>query len=795
MLNRHGTNGGRFVGFSTLALVLSLGAASPLWAAELTGSNGTPGTDGDPVDTQAGGDGGHGGSATLTGTNAANKATGGSGGKGGAGAPPGIGGDGGDAEAEASETAEAYGGNGGSGGNNFASSGGVHGNAGYAGSAEATADYTGTGDNTINATAEGGIGGASSGQGDSGTARSGGFATAEATGVATDAAGNLHVTANAEGGRGGAGLTSGSGGSATASASGQSDYGGGVVVKVVQTGGNGELGSVNIDYSSSSFVGGQGGNGAHSAILSNQIDGYSQGGAVTLEMVATGGDAGPGSTFDDGGTNTTPAGAGSAGDASATMNKTSTHSETSFSGETTAIGGAGGYAGSSENATSGGHATASTIMEATGSSTAVSSEATATGGEGGSHQLYFDLVGANAGFGGQADAEAEAISINGNATARATAEGGNGGTVTAGYGGAAGVGGDANAEAIATSVSGVAYAKAVADAGDGGGSGLGGLATAEAFASTGGLSFSVFDTASDGGTAIAEADLSAPVGGAGTIPTLPGGDTVGQIIIDSLTDTTVSYTGTLTMGRTGGALIRAANADHTISATTGIVFSTDITVDVVDATDSLTLTKSPVLSSGIELTKSGAGSLRLDQDFDLDSNKLIVKMESGTFSSTEPQIYVDGDLDIGDVLDLDLVGAFEPSIGDEFDIFEYTGSLTGVFDAVEFPSVDGITFGIEYNSGVITLDVVLEGDLNDDGFVGQTDLNIVLGNFNDNVDAGVLLQGDLSGDGFVGSADLNTVLGNWNAGTPPVASAAIPEPASLALFGLSGLVVLRRRKV
>ena len=86
----------------------------------------------------------------------------------------------------------------------------------------------------------------------------------------------------------------------------------------------------------------------------------------------------------------------------------------------------------------------------------------------------------------------------------------------------------------------------------------------------------------------------------------------------------------------------------------------------------------------------------------------------------------------------------------------------------------------------------LVGDLDGDGFVGIADLNIVLGNWNQNVTAGDPLQGDPSGDGFVGIEDLNEVLGNWNAGTPP--ANAVPEPATLALLSMGGLAMMRRRR-
>jgi concanavalin A-like lectin/glucanase superfamily protein/PEP-CTERM motif-containing protein len=86
------------------------------------------------------------------------------------------------------------------------------------------------------------------------------------------------------------------------------------------------------------------------------------------------------------------------------------------------------------------------------------------------------------------------------------------------------------------------------------------------------------------------------------------------------------------------------------------------------------------------------------------------------------------------------------------------------------------------------------GDLDYDGFVGITDLNLLLGSWNQTVSPGD--AADPTGDNFVGIEDLNLVLGNWNAGIPPGAQAdnVIPEPGTLALLGLGAFSVIRRQR-
>ncbi len=81
------------------------------------------------------------------------------------------------------------------------------------------------------------------------------------------------------------------------------------------------------------------------------------------------------------------------------------------------------------------------------------------------------------------------------------------------------------------------------------------------------------------------------------------------------------------------------------------------------------------------------------------------------------------------------------------------------------------------------------GDLNGDGFVGQDDLDVVLGAWGTSPPSDP--RADPSGDNFVGQDDLDTVLGDWGLGTPPP---PVPEPATLSLLALASLAMMRRKR-
>ncbi len=86
----------------------------------------------------------------------------------------------------------------------------------------------------------------------------------------------------------------------------------------------------------------------------------------------------------------------------------------------------------------------------------------------------------------------------------------------------------------------------------------------------------------------------------------------------------------------------------------------------------------------------------------------------------------------------------------------------------------------------------LQGDIDGDGFVGLSDLDMVLDHWNQSVSTSGIST-DLNGDGFVGLDDLDVLLTSWNAGVPPAAT-TIPEPASYTLFLFSSSVILNRLK-
>ncbi len=122
-------------------------------------------------------------------------------------------------------------------------------------------------------------------------------------------------------------------------------------------------------------------------------------------------------------------------------------------------------------------------------------------------------------------------------------------------------------------------------------------------------------------------------------------------------------------------------------------------------------------------------------------------------------------------------------------MYEFVSNFAGAGSSM----IDDLRIGDTWESVTSTITPPLLGDLDNDGFVGINDLNIVLGNWNQNVPPANPLA-DPSGDGFVGIDDLNAVLGNWNAGTPPNSTTNIPEPTTLGTLGILGMLTMHTRR-
>ena len=188
-----------------------------------------------------------------------------------------------------------------------------------------------------------------------------------------------------------------------------------------------------------------------------------------------------------------------------------------------------------------------------------------------------------------------------------------------------------------------------------------------------------------------------------------------------------------------------------------------------------------------------------------------------TYSSdTWPVLYLhgyagNGTLELADgQAPLNLIGQSDPitdlgMISINLDV-DYIESLLAVTDYLGllalgdenykqagFVTIEGEIPGVRYAPKLaMQFDILpLRGDLNTDGFAGQSDLDIVLAMWGRSGGDIIDPRADVNDDDFVGQTDLDYVLGDWGQGTP--LGAPVPEPATLGIFALCGFVLLRRK--
>lgn len=143
-------------------------------------------------------------------------------------------------------------------------------------------------------------------------------------------------------------------------------------------------------------------------------------------------------------------------------------------------------------------------------------------------------------------------------------------------------------------------------------------------------------------------------------------------------------------------------------------------------------------------------------------------------TSTGPTCANFGEVELGADFDATFETAFHPSRGEDY------------YDEM------GKDIGVAFFMALARI----KADINADGFVGISDLNVVLRNWSKTVPKGDWGHGDLAGNGdaFVGIDDLNVILSNWSVGTPPTIGSIIPEPTALTLLAAGAIALLRRQR-
>ncbi len=170
-------------------------------------------------------------------------------------------------------------------------------------------------------------------------------------------------------------------------------------------------------------------------------------------------------------------------------------------------------------------------------------------------------------------------------------------------------------------------------------------------------------------------------------------------------------------------------------------------------------------------------------------------LEIAITDDTHSQLAVDGEAVLAGTLEVAWAGEDEAELLGQAVIVLTASAILGRFDDVRAAGRDDLYFDVAYASQAVTVTSGLIGDMNGDGVVDTGDVAPFVLALTDpaayEAQYGIdpALVGDINQDGSFDTGDVAAfvqLLVN--------SDSAIPEPGSLALLGLGGLMVLRRQR-
>ena len=200
----------------------------------------------------------------------------------------------------------------------------------------------------------------------------------------------------------------------------------------------------------------------------------------------------------------------------------------------------------------------------------------------------------------------------------------------------------------------------------------------------------------------------------------------------------------------------------------------------------LTLGASPGQATVLDYQQDAIGTLEIELE--------------GTGLNDFDRLTATGLMQLDGLLDLSLIGGFNPVLSDSFTILSAAAGVNGVFSLFDFSAATldpGLMWDVVYNATNVQLEVVsvpsFTADFDNDGDVDGDDLVQWEGDFGG---PGSDADADGDSDGF----DFLTWQQQHGSGVPAIAAlgaSAVPEPSTLLLAGLAtcfGLLMPRQKK-